>query len=85
MEKGSKFLREVAICQNGLDDMHIFWMTCSSSNQVSGRACEANSLFLLPGSLSDKCAQKVKCKRNVPTEFLKEKRVEEMSFGEWTV
>ena len=73
-------LWEVCICQNGLDDMCIFWSVCSyrallkSSDQVSAHVCEANNLYLFPGSFSDKHGQKVKCKRNVPTEKKKEKK-----------
>ena len=38
-----------SICQNGLDDMHIFGMQVrallKSSNQVSAHVCETNSLY----------------------------------------
>ena len=57
----------------------IVWMECTffgmqvqallkSSNQVSARVCEANSLYQFSGSFYDTYGHKVKCKRNVPTE-----------------
>ena len=59
-------IRLGSICQNGLDDMHIFGMQVrvllQSSKQVSARVCEANSLYYFPGSFYDKYGQKVKCK-----------------------
>ena len=39
-----------------------------SSNRVSARVCEANSLYYFSGSFYDTYGHKVKCKRNVPTE-----------------
>ena len=71
--KGFRFLWEVYA------HARIVWMECTffgmqvqallkSSNRVSARVCEANSLYYFSGSFYDTYGLKVKCKRNIPTE-----------------
>ena len=54
-----------SMCQNGLDDMHIFGVQVrallKSSNEVQARVCEANSF-------QEVFMRNMECKRNVPTE-----------------